>query len=251
MRDESGLELLSNGQRDLAFLGSDKVAELVLNGSLKEVNIVDSVEIDCSLVLAGASSSNTFERVQNGEQLAVATSYPFIFSSTIAETYPDLRLVYVKGASEGYVSSGLYPLVFDIKSSGSSLEANGLEIYTETTKMNLEVLDNCNYANRSPGDGFLYNLLALSETLAERAQQAKSSTKTTYTLELMRDQNKRIKKLGEEFSELLQALLRPVKDRNEIVSEAADLLYSIEVSLALEGISIIDLLVEDIRRNKV
>jgi phosphoribosyl-ATP pyrophosphohydrolase len=72
--------------------------------------------------------------------------------------------------------------------------------------------------------------------------------KTTYTTELLGDNNRMVKKFGEETAEFLQAFLLE-QTENELVGEAADVWYAVSLMLAKRGISPLAVLEEDIARN--
>lgn len=212
--------------------------------------MVDKVPIGCSMVLAGKPDENMGLFMKLGRPMTVATSYPYMLSEALKSTPYDLRPMYVEGGCEGYVASGLADLSFDIKSSGDTVRQNGLTIFQETPALTLNVLDSCSYDKRSAGDKLLDELGAVSETLAARCAQVEVNELESTTLNLMRSPNSRIKKLFEEFGELVQALQRTPTSRREIVSEAADLLYALQVFLSLDGISLLEVLKEDINRNQ-
>lgn len=82
-------------------------------------------------------------------------------------------------------------------------------------------------------------LPAVWATLASRAAERPEGS---YTVELLDDPNLRIKKLGEETAELIQALVQG--DSGRATEEAADLLYHSLVALLSAGVSLEDLLAE-------
>lgn len=81
-------------------------------------------------------------------------------------------------------------------------------------------------------------LPAVWRTLASRADERPEGS---YTVRLLEDENLRIKKLGEENAELIQALLR---DDGRAPEEAADVLYHALVALLANGHTLDDLLKE-------
>ncbi len=81
-------------------------------------------------------------------------------------------------------------------------------------------------------------LPAVWRTLAARAGERPEGS---YTVRLLDDENLRIKKLGEENAELIQALLR---DDGRAPEEAADVLYHALVALLANGHALDDLLRE-------
>lgn len=83
----------------------------------------------------------------------------------------------------------------------------------------------------------------LGATLARRAIERPEGS---YTVRLLDDANLRIKKLGEETAELIQALVQG--DAPRATEEAADLLYHALVALQAEGVGVDALLDELARR---
>lgn len=82
-------------------------------------------------------------------------------------------------------------------------------------------------------------LPALWAILQDRAARR---PKGSYTVRLLNDENLRLKKLGEETSELLVALAREERDR--IPKEGADLMYHLLVALLASGVTLEELLAE-------
>ena len=76
-------------------------------------------------------------------------------------------------------------------------------------------------------------------TLVDRAE---ARPEGSYTVRLLDDPNLRVKKLGEENAELIQALVQG--DGSRAVEEAADLLYHALAALLAAGMSLEDLLGE-------
>jgi phosphoribosyl-ATP pyrophosphohydrolase/phosphoribosyl-AMP cyclohydrolase len=76
-------------------------------------------------------------------------------------------------------------------------------------------------------------------TLVDRAE---ARPEGSYTVRLLDDPNLRVKKLGEENAELIQALVQ--RDGSRAVEEAADLLYHALAALLAAGMSLEDLLGE-------
>lgn len=76
-------------------------------------------------------------------------------------------------------------------------------------------------------------------TLLSRAEER---PERSYTVRLLDDENLRIKKLGEETAELIQALVKGEDQR--AASEAADLVYHTLAALLANGVSLDDVLEE-------
>jgi phosphoribosyl-ATP pyrophosphohydrolase/phosphoribosyl-AMP cyclohydrolase len=84
---------------------------------------------------------------------------------------------------------------------------------------------------------------ALARTIADRAAHPGAQS---YTASLLANRNLRLKKLGEESTELVMALLGD--DRGRATEEAADLLYHVLVALQPLGLSLDDVREELARR---
>lgn len=88
-----------------------------------------------------------------------------------------------------------------------------------------------------------YTLPELWSTLLERSERRPAGS---YTVQLLDDENLRLKKLGEETAELLLALARGEKAR--AAQEGADLVYHLLTALLGAGVTFQDLLTELERR---
>lgn len=84
-----------------------------------------------------------------------------------------------------------------------------------------------------------HTLPELWNTLLERRERRPSGS---YTVQLLDDENLRLKKLGEETAELLLALARGEKAR--AAQEGADLVYHLLTALLAAGVTFQDLLTE-------
>jgi phosphoribosyl-ATP pyrophosphohydrolase/phosphoribosyl-AMP cyclohydrolase len=82
-------------------------------------------------------------------------------------------------------------------------------------------------------------LPAVWRTLVDRARERPEGS---YTVRLLDDPNLRVKKLGEETAELIQALVQG--DGARATEEAADLLYHSLAALLAQGVTLDDLLGE-------
>ena len=86
-------------------------------------------------------------------------------------------------------------------------------------------------------------LAALDDVVVSRARDGGEGA---YTTRLLEDRNLRLKKLGEEATEL--ALAAAGADRDAVVNEAADVLYHVLVACRAAGVSLADVLGELLRR---
>lgn len=80
----------------------------------------------------------------------------------------------------------------------------------------------------------------LSGLIAQRADQSSSTNveRPSYTQKLLGDRNLRLKKLGEEITELVVALCD--NDTSRATEEAADVIYHMLVALHAQGVSLRD-----------
>lgn len=93
----------------------------------------------------------------------------------------------------------------------------------------------CHLGTRACFAGAAPMLLALEDRLRERAVEKPDGS---YTAALLADENKRLKKLGEEATELALACVKGSDD--EVAGEAADVLYHVMVALLGRGLSLTD-----------
>lgn len=89
------------------------------------------------------------------------------------------------------------------------------------------------------GEGADPTLAGLAETLRRRAAERPEGS---YTVRLLDDPNLRIKKLGEETAELIQALVQG--DGPRATEEAADLVYHTLTALLAAGVEVEEVLEE-------
>jgi phosphoribosyl-ATP pyrophosphohydrolase/phosphoribosyl-AMP cyclohydrolase len=94
------------------------------------------------------------------------------------------------------------------------------------------------------GHGADPTLAGLADTLRQRSA---TRPEGSYTVRLLDDPNLRIKKLGEETAELIQALAHG--DDTRATEEAADLLYHTIVALMAEGVPL-DALMEELEKRR-
>jgi phosphoribosyl-ATP pyrophosphohydrolase len=188
-------------------------------------------------------------KLERGDLLTVTTSYPRTLETYAEYTGFNLKVNQTpRGSCEAYVVAGDSDLTFDIKSTGKTIKENGLKVYREGERVELRVFSSATSPNILP-DTLGPRLGAITRKLVGRVMG--SYQIGSYTAKLLRDQNTLTKKYGEECAEFLQAMLRQVPDRHELVNEAADLFYVVQVALAKEGLGILDVLEEDIQRNEV
>lgn len=95
----------------------------------------------------------------------------------------------------------------------------------------------CHLGSRSCFPGAAPTLLALDDTLRQRDAERPAGSWTTRLLE---DENLRLKKIGEEATEVVLALA--TRDDEGVADEAADLVYHLLVALRGRGLGVGDVL---------
>lgn len=171
----------------------------------------------------------------------MATSYPETVRSIAdkKDFLSNLVPCFVEGAAEGEVAAGRADMIFDIVSSGKTLEANGLVKIGEAYPLKLFVLKSIKMAKTLEE-----SLAMISKVYQDRISKPTSSLTST----LLSDENARTKKLGQEAFEFIRAALDADCSVDDLVGEAADVLYALNMFLVNRGLSTIDILKKDIER---
>lgn len=103
------------------------------------------------------------------------------------------------------------------------------------------------FGDQGTSGGILSRLDAVLESRAAASGESSGDLPTSYTQRLLRDRNLRLKKLGEESSELITACADG--DTTRAVEEAADVLYHVLVALRATGGTLRDVERELARRH--
>jgi ATP phosphoribosyltransferase len=122
LKPQNIVEMLHEGSRDLGFAGADWVAEL--DGNLVEV--LDT-ELDPVRVVAAAPADMLVEGGLPDQPLVVASEYERLTRSWITDRGLDAHFVRSYGATEVFPPEDA-DLIVDNTATGSTLEANDLEI---------------------------------------------------------------------------------------------------------------------------
>jgi ATP phosphoribosyltransferase len=125
LKPQNIVEMLHAGSRDVGFAGADWVAEL--DGGLVEL-------IDTGLDPVRVVAAAPFELLTDGElpdrHLVVASEYERLTKKWIEGRALDARFVHSYGATEVFPPEDA-DLIVDNTATGSTLQANGLEIVDE------------------------------------------------------------------------------------------------------------------------
>jgi ATP phosphoribosyltransferase len=128
LKPQNIVEMLHAGSRDLGFAGADWVAEL--DGEL--VELIDT-GLDPVRVVAAAPASFLVEGRLPERRLVVASEYERLTRAWIAERDLDARFVKSYGATEVFPPEDA-DLIVDNTATGSTLEANDLEVVDVLTE---------------------------------------------------------------------------------------------------------------------
>lgn len=230
---------------DVGFCGSDVYKEGQLSGEYRPLGFKPLMGAGCDLVLAGKPGLNL------REPLRIATSFPLQAIARCQQKGYDVdldRLCEFGGKIEGKLSSGAFNAIVDLRSSGETLEDNGLVVY--------DCLDTIQTGLVFRKEGFDFRditfdpwrIYAEAQTLGKRAAEASELAKipsTKSTLQLLADGNKRRKNLGEEAVELAVADVTG----DNILGETADLNFAVKLSGLANGFSVVRQLNEQLARN--
>jgi phosphoribosyl-ATP pyrophosphohydrolase len=117
------------------------------------------------------------------------------------------------------------PLVADLVSSGTTAQVNGLVEVQDLLDVYPAIVVKSAVVSGSQKAISYSDIDRIDAVLRQRSMQVNNKSAQSYTLTLMRDANKAGKKAGEEFAEVMMAILN---DGNiaDCESEIADLTYA-------------------------
>jgi phosphoribosyl-ATP pyrophosphohydrolase len=140
--------------------------------------------------------------------------------------WPEIRAY--SGNTETTVAQGINDLCVEVVYTGNSAERNGLEILGKPIRLSDFVLAGVNES--SP-------LIFQREydTIRDRLANPREGS---YTCELAADENKAMKKMGEEFAEFMAELsrCRTEEDKQRVIEEFQDLLFALQLNMAMKDI---------------
>lgn len=231
--------LIKEGKKVCGITGEDLFNEFKLENPKSNINILNLIPWDDSsskfgkptLCLLGPKNKN-LEDLPERLRICISNKY----KGTAEEYLKKLKdkifeRVYVNGSTEATFSSNLSDLVIDIVYSGKSAEEVGLEVYDKIFESDIVIIGQSKFD---------------LEDLYKKIQNKICSTEiNSYTKQLIADPELLKRKLIEEAAEVITA-----KDKDNLIWEAADLIYFLFVILVREGITIADIEKENQRRDK-
>jgi len=219
---------IAAGYGDVGLTGSDSCEDYMSkDNSLSYATIGTRM---CRFVLLApiAKAPDLRKRLSTAKSfLAVATSFPRLLNQCARDQ--GLRVVPTEIAVSGSVEimPGLLgvPLVADLVSTGATAKANGLVEIRSLLDVYPAIVVQSSVGAIRQETILASDIERIDDTLKRRSLQVASKSAQSYTLSLMRDANKAGKKAGEEFSEVMMAILG---DSNvaDCESEIADLTYA-------------------------
>ncbi len=145
--------------------------------------------------------------------------------------WPDIRVY--NGNTETTVAQGINDLCLEVVYTGDSVKRNKLEILGKPLRLSDFVLIGVN-------DSSPLIFQREYETIRDRVVNPKEDS---YTSKLAANPNNAMKKIGEEFAEFMFALstYKTEKDKQRLVEEFQDLLYTLQLNTAIKGIEFKDI----------
>lgn len=234
------------GEVDVGFCGDDVYRELQARGLCKSLGFIAVSSMECQLVLGA------YEQQNLDEPLQIATSFPALARELLDERGYSLSAVQEFGGKvEGKLANGCFDAIVDIKQTGSTLESNDIvvrDVLIEDMQTGIVFRKEPVAPEENLFD--TWKLLVAIKTMLERKKQldagAGPDTSRKNTMLLLYDENKLTKAIGEESAELVRALVRG----EDVVDEAADMIFTTLLAPLCEGSSGLAVFNELIRRNQ-
>ncbi len=237
-------KLILEGKTAIGITGEDLFKEFTLKVRNSKLSIIkrepwnsDSLFSKPVLCLLGPKNKK-MEEMPRKIKICINTKYKELakkYCTNLLENKGYLiDKTYAYGATEEFFSKGLADMVIDIVVTGKSADVAGLTIYDELFESDI-VLIGKNKKN-------FFDLNSLFMKIKERID---SNSPSSYTSSIVKDELLLKRKLVEEAAEVITA-----KNREQLIWEAADLIYFLFVIMAKEGVSIEDIEKENERRDR-
>jgi phosphoribosyl-ATP pyrophosphohydrolase len=242
----------TKGVKAIGLTGDDLYDEYLLRTPLSLVSVLETVEWD--------DETATFRRpalcwmTREGEtptgktRIAVNRKYEQTSRRAIDEIKDDLGIEPVitvySGNTEQTVADSINDLVVEIVYTGTSVTRNKLDLKDKIRCSDFDLIG----VNESDPVIFLREY----QQMTNRVQNPKPDS---YTSELASDQNRTIKKIGEETAEFIAALMeyQATKDpakRQALIGEFCDKFYTAMIAMAANGIGFKEMTAKIYRRFK-
>ena len=219
---------IAAGYGDIGLTGSDSCEDYVAGD--KSVAYAPIGPAMCRFVLLAPArrAARLRQQLSGGEAIiSVATSFPKLLRKCALDQ--NLKIlpteIPVSGSVEIMPSLLGVPLVADLVSSGKTAKANGLVEIRSLLDVYPALVVQSSTVQAGGNDAVWSDIDKIDATLQLRNEQRINKSAQSYTLTLMRDANKAGKKAGEEFSEVMMAILGD-GEIAECEGEIADLIYA-------------------------
>ncbi|MEI6731967.1 MAG: phosphoribosyl-ATP diphosphatase [archaeon] len=235
-------KLIESGKKAYGITGEDLYKEFILSYNNPKVSIIEKIPWNDAENVLGKPTlcllgqhGKKLEDVKGTVRIGINRKYKKIADEFIQKKkFPGkVERLYFSGATESIFMSKIVDLVIDIVYSGKSAREAGLEVYEKIFSSDIVII--------GPKENKDFTLQDLYEKIQERMRENADSS---YTSKLVRDPELLKRKIIEEAAEVITA-----KNRNELIWEAADLIYFLFVMMAKDGVSIQEVEKENGRRN--
>jgi ATP phosphoribosyltransferase len=126
---------VTNGVADIGIIGKDNIIE-------EQADVYELLDLHfglCKFAVAGLKGNS---RYLSDETIKVATKYPFVTQTYFDKKNQKIEIIKLNGSVELAPLVGLADVIVDIVETGSTLKANGLEVFEEIMNINAKLISN-------------------------------------------------------------------------------------------------------------
>jgi ATP phosphoribosyltransferase len=126
---------VSNGVADIGIIGKDNIIE-------EQADVYELLDLKfglCKFAVAGLKGNS---RYLSDETIKVATKYPNVASTYFERKNQKIEIIKLNGSVELAPLVGLADVILDIVETGSTLKANGLEVFEEIMDISAKLISN-------------------------------------------------------------------------------------------------------------
>lgn len=124
VRDDDIPNLVNQGIADLGIIGANVLKEQQLSKPLAQIETIKNLGFSkCRLSLAVRKDQN----IRDLNNTKIATSYPAILNEYLSDNNIDAEIINIHGSVELTPFIGIADLIFDLVSTGATLESNNLK----------------------------------------------------------------------------------------------------------------------------
>ncbi len=126
---------VTNGVADIGIIGKDNIIE-------EQADVYELLDLKfglCKFAVAGVKGNN---RYLSDETIKVATKYPNVATSYFDKKNQKIEIIKLNGSVELAPLVGLADIIVDIVETGSTLKANGLEVFEDMIDISAKLISN-------------------------------------------------------------------------------------------------------------